>query len=135
MIDVRHAVGFIAPILLVAAWPNLQAIGQSSQGEAQSPQGGAQSSQGQGAEKLPNVVDMSTIKCSDLLAMSNDQAIITLVWMKGFYSGADNDTTWDREASLANARTLLGNCKTHGSLGVMTEIERGGTGSGSSTGQ
>jgi hypothetical protein len=128
MIDVRHALRFIAPILLVAAWPNLQAIGQSSQG-------GAQSSQGQGAEKLPNVIDMSTIKCSDLLAMSNDQAIITLVWMKGFYSGADNDTTWDREASLANARTLLSNCKTHGSLGVMTEIERGGTGSGSSTGQ
>ncbi len=131
MIHVRHAVCFIAPILLVAAWPNLQAIGQSSQGEAQSPQGEAQSSQGQG----PNVVDMSTIKCSDLLAMSNEQAIITLVWMKGFYSGADNDTTWDREASLTNARTLLGNCKTHGSLGVMTEIERGGTGSGSSTGQ
>jgi hypothetical protein len=104
-----------ALILLVAAVP---AFGQQAQDEA--------------ANKSPNVVDMSTIKCSDLLAMPNDQAIVTLVRMKGFYSGIANDPTWDREASLANAKTLLANCKDHGALAVMTVIEQGGAQSGGS---
>jgi hypothetical protein len=111
----------IASALLAAAWPGAETLGQSAQTATTS------------TSNDTNVIDMSTIKCSDLLSMTNDQAIITRVWMKGFYSGVVNDTTWDREASIANANDLLADCKNHASIGLMTMIEQRKAQSGGST--
>jgi len=68
------------------------------------------------------VVDVSTIKCSELGTMSKDEASYILIWLHGYYGGKAGDTTIDL-AALEKAGTAIGEkCATNPDLGLMTAI-------------
>jgi acid stress chaperone HdeB len=68
------------------------------------------------------VVDVSTIKCSDLGKMSKDEASYILIWLHGYYGGKAGDTTIDL-AALESAGTAIGEkCGENPDLGLMTAI-------------
>ncbi len=68
------------------------------------------------------VVDVSTIKCSDLIAMTKDEASYVLIWLHGYYGGKAGDTTIDLTA-LEKSGTAIGEkCAANPELGLMTVI-------------
>jgi hypothetical protein len=69
-------------------------------------------------------LDMASVTCGDLLAMSEDDALTMLTWMKGYYSGTRRETTWNLGESAARGRHLLDLCRADKSKTVMSTIER-----------
>ncbi len=70
------------------------------------------------------VIDVSTIKCSDLGTMSKDEASYVLIWLHGYYGGKAGDTTIDL-AALESAGTAIGEkCAANPELGLMTAIDQ-----------
>ena len=91
------------------------------------PQLRAGSASSAGTDNLPGVIDMSTIKRSDLLAMSEERQRLTLAWIRGYEGGLANDTRWDRAQRMGDAQTLAQSCEGRGLLAVMTVIGPSGT--------
>ena len=69
-------------------------------------------------------LDMARVTCGDLLGMNEDDALTTLTWMKGYYSGIRRDTTWNLGESAARGRRLLELCRADKSKTVMSTIEQ-----------
>ena len=70
------------------------------------------------------VVDVSTIKCSEVLEMPKDEMSYVLIWLHGYYGGKAGDTTIDL-ASFADIGTAIGEkCGQNPKLGLMTAIEQ-----------
>ena len=70
------------------------------------------------------VIDVSTIKCSEALAMSKDEMSYVLIWLHGYYGGKAGDTTIDLTA-LGDTGTAIGEkCGQNPNLGLMTAIEQ-----------
>ena len=69
-------------------------------------------------------LDMARVTCGDLLGMNEDDALTTLTWMKGYYSGIRRDTTWNLGESAARGRRLLELCRADKSKTVMSTIEK-----------
>ncbi len=70
------------------------------------------------------VIDVSTIKCSEALAMSKDEMSYVLIWLHGYFGGKAGDTTIDIDA-LGESGTAIGEkCGENPNLGLMTVIEQ-----------
>jgi acid stress chaperone HdeB len=70
------------------------------------------------------VVDISTVKCSDLIAMKTDEASYILMWLHGYFGGKAGDTTIDL-AAMESAGSAIGEkCAENPELGLMTAIQQ-----------
>lgn len=70
------------------------------------------------------VIDVSTIKCSEAIAMPKDEMSYVLIWLHGYYGGKAGDTTIDLTA-LGDVGTAIGaKCAQSPGLGLMTAIEQ-----------
>lgn len=70
------------------------------------------------------VVDVSTIKCSEILAMSTEEKSYILIWLHGYYGGKASDTTIDL-TGLGDTGQLIGKkCGANPNLGLMTAVEQ-----------
>ncbi len=70
------------------------------------------------------VIDVSTVKCSDLATMKEDEISYLLIWLHGYYGGKAGDTTIDL-ASLESAGGAIGEkCGANPELGLMTAIQQ-----------
>ena len=70
------------------------------------------------------VIDISTIKCKDLGAMSKDEASYILIWLHGYFGGKAGDTTIDLTAFEANGAKIGEICGANPELGLMTAITK-----------
>ena len=70
------------------------------------------------------VIDISTIKCSDLATMTDDEASYLLIWLHGYYGGKAGDTTIDMESFDAAGKEIGAACGASPDLGLMTVINQ-----------
>lgn len=70
-----------------------------------------------------NVIDMATLKCSDLLGASAGDALVMLTWMRGYYGGMAHDTKWDMSKLNENVGKLGDFCRAHQDTTLMNAIE------------
>lgn len=69
-------------------------------------------------------VDVSTLKCSELVAMNTEEGGSILLWLHGYYGGQSNDTTIDLDAFEAIGTAIGEKCGAEPELGVMTAIKQ-----------
>ena len=70
------------------------------------------------------VIDVSTIKCSEALAMSKDEMSYVLIWLHGYFGGKAGDTTIDIDAWGESGTAIGEKCGENPNLGLMTVIEQ-----------
>ncbi len=70
------------------------------------------------------VIDVSTIKCSDLTAMTTDDASYLLIWLHGYYGGKAEDTTIDLKSFETVAGDMGTKCAENPDLGIMTAVQQ-----------
>nr|WP_316652015.1 HdeA/HdeB family chaperone [uncultured Gellertiella sp.] len=69
------------------------------------------------------VLDMSTLKCSDTANWSEDEAALVMFWLHGYYGGKADDTRVDFEAITAVAKQLAEACAANPDVGVMSALK------------
>ncbi|MBB1250701.1 HdeA/HdeB family chaperone [Rhizobium sp. G21] len=69
------------------------------------------------------VLDMSTLKCSDTANWSEDEAGLVMFWMHGYYGGKAEDTRVDFDAITAVAGKLSEACAANPEVGLMTALK------------
>ena len=77
-----------------------------------------------GVSARAEVIDVSTVKCSELLKMSKDDVSYLLIWLHGYYGGKAGDTTIDLAALEANGSLIGEKCGANPDLGLMTAIQQ-----------
>jgi hypothetical protein len=70
------------------------------------------------------VIDISTIKCSDLATMNADDGGALLIWLHGYYGGKAEDTTIDLESFEAAGKAIAESCAEQPELGLMTVVNQ-----------
>lgn len=70
------------------------------------------------------VIDISTVKCSDLGTMTTEEASYLLVWLDGYAGGKAEDTTIDLNNFEEVAKLVGEKCAENPELGVMTAISQ-----------
>jgi acid stress chaperone HdeB len=69
------------------------------------------------------VIDMATIKCSDIGTMSDEEGGTFFIWLHGYYGGQAGDTTMDTDA-MTEAGTRIGEyCASNPDVGVMSAVK------------
>ncbi len=69
------------------------------------------------------VLDMSTLKCSDIASWSTDEAALVMFWLHGYYGGQAGDTKVDFQALQNVSETLGTSCAESPDLGIMTVLK------------
>lgn len=70
------------------------------------------------------VVDLSTIKCSDIAKMSETEGSYIMIWLHGYYGGKAGDTTLDTESFEETGKAIGEACAENPELGLMTAINQ-----------
>jgi hypothetical protein len=70
------------------------------------------------------VIDLSTIKCSDIAKMSDEEGSYLLIWLHGYYGGKAGDTTMDTDSFEAAGKAIGEACAAGPDLGLMTVINQ-----------
>jgi acid stress chaperone HdeB len=70
------------------------------------------------------VIDLSTIKCSDIAKMSDDEGSYLMIWLHGYYGGKAGDTTMDTDSFDAAGKAIGEECGANPELGLMTVINK-----------
>jgi acid stress chaperone HdeB len=70
------------------------------------------------------VIDLSTIKCSDVAKMSDKEGSYLMIWLHGYYGGKDGDTTLDTAAFEEAGKAIGDSCAENPELGLMTTIDK-----------
>lgn len=70
------------------------------------------------------VIDLSTIKCSDIAKMNTDEGSYLMVWLHGYYGGKAGDTTMDTESFEAAGKDIGEACAQNPELGLMTVMNQ-----------
>jgi acid stress chaperone HdeB len=70
------------------------------------------------------VIDLSTIKCSDIAKMSDEEGSYLMIWLHGYYGGKAGDTTMDTESFESAGKEIGDSCAENPELGLMTIINQ-----------
>lgn len=70
------------------------------------------------------VIDLSTVKCSDIGKMSESEASYVMIWLHGYYGGKAGDTTMDTDSFEATGKAIGDACAANPELGLMTAINQ-----------
>ncbi len=77
-----------------------------------------------GATAQAEVIDLSTIKCSDIAKMNESEGSYVMVWLHGYYGGKAGDTTMDTDSFEASGKAIGEACAENPELGLMTAINQ-----------
>jgi hypothetical protein len=64
-------------------------------------------------------VDMSTITCGQLMGMQQDEITFMLIWVAGYMSGTEEDTSMDPDALGKHAEAIATYCGENQEMSVM----------------
>jgi acid stress chaperone HdeB len=70
------------------------------------------------------VIDLSTIKCSDIAKMSEEEGSYLMIWLHGYYGGKAGDTTMDTDSFESSGKAIGDACAQSPELGLMTVINQ-----------
>lgn len=70
------------------------------------------------------VIDLATIKCSDLATMSDEDGTLFFVWLHGYFGGKAGDTTMDLSAMEAAGKTIGEFCAQNPDVGVLSAAQQ-----------
>lgn len=70
------------------------------------------------------VIDLSTIKCSDIAKMGESEGSYIMIWLHGYYGGKAGDTTMDTDSFEASGKAIGEACAENPELGLMTAINQ-----------
>jgi acid stress chaperone HdeB len=70
------------------------------------------------------VIDVSTVKCSELATMKPEEASYLFIWLHGYFGGQAGDTTIDLGAMEAVGTAIGEKCAANPELGLMTAIQQ-----------
>ncbi len=70
------------------------------------------------------VIDLSTVKCSDIAKMSETEGSYIMIWLHGYYGGKAGDTTMDTDSFEATGKAIGESCAANPDLGLMTAINQ-----------
>ncbi len=70
------------------------------------------------------VIDLATVKCSDLASMSEEDAGYFFVWLHGYFGGKAGDTTMDLSAMEDAGRVIGEYCGQNPDVGVMSAVQQ-----------
>jgi acid stress chaperone HdeB len=70
------------------------------------------------------VIDLSTVKCSDIAKMSDEEGSYLMIWLHGYYGGKAGDTTMDTDSFEAAGKEIGTACGENPELGLMTIINQ-----------
>jgi acid stress chaperone HdeB len=70
------------------------------------------------------VIDISTVKCSDFAKMNEDEGSYLLVWLHGYAGGKSGDTTIDLDSFADSGKAIGEACAESPELGLMTVINQ-----------
>lgn len=79
------------------------------------------------ASALParaEVIDLATVKCSDLASMSPEDSSFFFTWVHGYYGGQAGDTTMDLDAMEAAGTAIGEYCGANPDVGVLAAIKQ-----------
>lgn len=79
------------------------------------------------ASALParaEVIDLATVKCSDLASMSPEDSGFFFTWVHGYYGGQAGDTTMDLDAMEAAGTAIGEYCAANPDVGVLAAIKQ-----------
>ena len=76
------------------------------------------------ASARAEVIDLSTIKCSDIAKMDESEGSYIMIWLHGYYGGKAGDTTMDTESFEAAGKAVGEACAANPELGLMTAINQ-----------
>ena len=77
-----------------------------------------------GATAQAEVIDLSTIKCSDIAKMGESEGSYIMIWLHGYYGGKAGDTTMDTDSFEASGKAIGEACAANPELGLMTAINQ-----------
>lgn len=69
------------------------------------------------------VVDMSTITCSDFSGRPTDQMANIMFWLEGYYTEEDEPTTIDFAEFKSTLEKLLVYCSSNPTVGLLTAAD------------
>jgi acid stress chaperone HdeB len=72
---------------------------------------------------MAQVVDMSTITCTDFAARPADQMAHIMFWHEGYYTAEDEPTTTDFAESKSTLEKLLIYCSNNPTVGLLTAAD------------
>jgi acid stress chaperone HdeB len=73
---------------------------------------------------IADVLDLSTMKCSDFLKSSKDDVGATLAWLDGYYKDEDDPPVIDTDKFVANAKKLAEYCVANPTIGLITATDK-----------
>ena len=69
------------------------------------------------------VVDIATLRCSDIASMKQDTIIVMLSWMDGYMGGRAEDTRLDWDRLQTNADAADKACQDDPNAGVLSVLK------------
>lgn len=68
-------------------------------------------------------LDISTLKCSDIIEMSPEEGGILLAWIDGYFGGRADDTRFDLDRFNSNAEEAGKACQADPNAGLLTVLK------------
>lgn len=70
-----------------------------------------------------DTIDISTLKCSDIVNMSPEEGALILAWIDGYLGGMADDTRLDMDRFNANADAAGKACEKDPNSGLLTVLK------------
>ena len=69
------------------------------------------------------VIDLATIKCSDLATMKEEEGSYLMIWIHGYFSGQAGSTTMDVDAMATDGKAIGEYCAANPDVGVLSAVQ------------
>ncbi len=70
------------------------------------------------------VIDLATIKCSELANMSSEDASYLFTWLHGYFGGQAGDTTMDLANMESSGKTIGEYCAVNPEVGIVSAVQQ-----------
>lgn len=70
------------------------------------------------------IIDLATVKCSDLASMSAEDSGFFFTWVHGYFGGQAGDTTMDLDAMEAAGKAIGEYCGANPDVGVLAAVKQ-----------
>ncbi len=70
------------------------------------------------------VIDLATVKCSDLGTMSAEDSGFFFTWIHGYFGGQAGDTTMDIDSMEAAGKAIGEYCAANPDVGVLAAVKQ-----------
>jgi acid stress chaperone HdeB len=76
------------------------------------------------AASRAEVIDLATVKCSDLASMSAEDSGFFFTWVHGYFGGQSGDTTMDLDAMEEAGKAIGEYCGANPDVGVLAAVKQ-----------